>query len=100
MSFLGVGAPEALLVGIVALVVFGPKGLADVGGMQRNACMSACMCVHVCACLCMPGWRLGQRVLQSWVVCSATHACLHVYVCVRARALVGGRQGHEAGKLL
>jgi len=29
MSFLGVGAPEALLVGIVALVVFGPKGLAD-----------------------------------------------------------------------
>jgi Sec-independent protein translocase protein TatA len=31
MSFLGVGAPEAILVGIVALVVFGPKGLAEVG---------------------------------------------------------------------
>lgn len=30
MSFLGVGAPEAILVGIVALVVFGPKGLAEV----------------------------------------------------------------------
>ncbi len=30
MSFLGVGAPEAILVAIVALVVFGPKGLADV----------------------------------------------------------------------
>jgi len=30
MSFLGVGAPEALLVGVVALVVFGPKGLAEV----------------------------------------------------------------------
>lgn len=29
MSFFGVGAPEALLVGVVALVVFGPKGLAD-----------------------------------------------------------------------
>lgn len=28
-SFLGVGAPEAVLVAIVALVVFGPKGLAD-----------------------------------------------------------------------
>jgi TatA/E family protein of Tat protein translocase len=28
-SFLGVGAPEALLVGVVALVVFGPKGLAE-----------------------------------------------------------------------
>lgn len=30
MSFLGVGAPEAILVAVVALVVFGPKGLADV----------------------------------------------------------------------
>ncbi|KAI7837812.1 hypothetical protein COHA_008301, partial [Chlorella ohadii] len=28
-SFLGVGAPEAILVGVVALVVFGPKGLAQ-----------------------------------------------------------------------
>ncbi|KAK9817014.1 hypothetical protein WJX72_008329 [[Myrmecia] bisecta] len=28
-SFLGVGAPEALLVGVVALIVFGPKGLAE-----------------------------------------------------------------------
>lgn len=29
-SFLGVGAPEAFVVGVVALIVFGPKGLADV----------------------------------------------------------------------
>ena len=28
-SILGVGAPEALLVGVVALLVFGPKGLAE-----------------------------------------------------------------------
>ena len=28
-SFLGVGAPEALVVGVVALLVFGPKGLAE-----------------------------------------------------------------------
>ncbi|PRW34100.1 Sec-independent translocase chloroplastic [Chlorella sorokiniana] len=28
-SFLGVGAPEAILVGVVALLVFGPKGLAQ-----------------------------------------------------------------------
>jgi len=28
-SFLGVGAPEAVLVGVVALVLFGPKGLAQ-----------------------------------------------------------------------
>ena len=29
-AFFGVGAPEAVLVGVVALVVFGPKGLAEV----------------------------------------------------------------------
>lgn len=29
-AFFGVGAPEAVLVGVVALVVFGPKGLAQV----------------------------------------------------------------------
>jgi hypothetical protein len=29
-SFFGVGAPEALLVGAVALIVFGPKGLVEV----------------------------------------------------------------------
>ena len=28
-SIFGVGAPEALVIGVVALVVFGPKGLAD-----------------------------------------------------------------------
>eukprot|EP00884_Botryococcus_braunii_P002872 jgi/Botrbrau1/12586/Bobra.0169s0115.1 len=28
-SFFGVGAPEAILVGVVALVVFGPRGLAE-----------------------------------------------------------------------
>lgn len=31
-SFFGVGAPEAVLVGLVALVIFGPQGLAEVGG--------------------------------------------------------------------
>ena len=29
-AFFGVGAPEALLVGAVALVVFGPQGLVEV----------------------------------------------------------------------
>lgn len=28
-AFLGIGAPEAVLVGVVALVLFGPKGLAQ-----------------------------------------------------------------------
>ena len=31
-SFLGVGAPEAFVIAIVALLVFGPKGLAEVRG--------------------------------------------------------------------
>jgi|AntAceMinimDraft_5_1070358.scaffolds.fasta_scaffold06730_3 TatA/E family protein of Tat protein translocase len=29
-SLFGVGAPEALVIGVVALLVFGPKGLADI----------------------------------------------------------------------
>ena len=48
MSFLGVGAPEAVLVAVVALVVFGPKGLADVrvlswAGVSRRARAAAVM---------------------------------------------------------
>lgn len=38
-AFLGVGTPEVLVIGVVALIVFGPKGLADVakqlGGIVR-----------------------------------------------------------------
>lgn len=39
-SIFGVGAPEAVLVGVVALVVFGPRGLAQVSqgaphGLER-----------------------------------------------------------------
>jgi hypothetical protein len=34
-SLLGVGAPEALVIGVVALLVFGPKGLAEV--LQQRA---------------------------------------------------------------
>lgn len=29
-SLFGVGAPEVLVIGVVALLVFGPKGLAEV----------------------------------------------------------------------
>lgn len=43
----GVGAPEALLVGVVALVVFGPKGLAEV----------------------------RRSLLASWITCSAVVRC-------------------------
>lgn len=41
-SFLGVGAPEAILVAVVALVVFGPKGLADVSHTaSRRPCIGS-----------------------------------------------------------
>lgn len=34
-SLFGVGAPEALVIGVVALLVFGPKGLAEVSCVVR-----------------------------------------------------------------
>ena len=40
-SLLGVGAPEALVIGVVALLVFGPKGLAEV---FKRALFSASLC--------------------------------------------------------
>ena len=44
-SFFGVGAPEAVLVGLVALVIFGPQGLAEViiHTMQlHRVCCASC----------------------------------------------------------
>jgi hypothetical protein len=38
-SLLGVGAPEALVIGVVALLVFGPKGLAEVIIMCNSFCI-------------------------------------------------------------
>jgi hypothetical protein len=38
-SLFGVGAPEALVIGVVALLVFGPKGLAEVNLAQAGACL-------------------------------------------------------------
>lgn len=35
-SLFGVGAPEALVIGVVALLVFGPKGLAEVSCAWRR----------------------------------------------------------------
>lgn len=40
-SLLGVGAPEALVIGVVALLVFGPKGLAEVWGALSHFLLSA-----------------------------------------------------------
>ncbi|KAL6541565.1 hypothetical protein OROGR_011051 [Orobanche gracilis] len=37
-SLFGVGAPEVLVIGVVALLVFGPKGLAEL----RRHCYSLC----------------------------------------------------------
>ena len=35
-SFFGVGAPEAFVIAIVSLLVFGPKGLAEVRGRSSG----------------------------------------------------------------
>ena len=40
-ALFGVGAPEAVLVGVVALVVFGPKGLAEASPRCGATCRSA-----------------------------------------------------------
>jgi mttA/Hcf106 family len=45
-SFFGVGAPEAVLVGLVALVIFGPQGLAEVL-IENNASSCDVCCVRV-----------------------------------------------------
>jgi hypothetical protein len=49
-SFFGVGAPEALLVAVVSLIVFGPKGLAEARpdinsplDFRWPLCMCGCM---------------------------------------------------------
>lgn len=41
-SFFGVGAPEAVVVGLVAVVIFGPQGLAEVimGDWHIIACLT------------------------------------------------------------
>jgi len=39
-SLLGVGAPEVLVIGVVALLVFGPKGLAEACNLSLSLCLS------------------------------------------------------------
>lgn len=41
-SLFGVGAPEALVIGVVALLVFGPKGLAEVSLIEGYATLPPC----------------------------------------------------------
>ena len=41
-ALFGVGAPEAVLVGVVALVVFGPKGLAE----ASLPCVAKCYAIY------------------------------------------------------
>ena len=48
-ALFGVGAPEAVLVGVVALVVFGPKGLAEASPHCAATCRSApCKGLELC----------------------------------------------------
>jgi len=48
-SFLGVGAPEAFVIAVVSLLVFGPKGLAEV-------CPSLFLLPEGIAPASLPGW--------------------------------------------
>jgi len=54
-SLFGVGAPEALVIGVVALLVFGPKGLAEVN-LRIQPCQLYSFCsgsyftLYYCAC--------------------------------------------------
>ena len=54
-SLFGVGAPEALVIGVVALLVFGPKGLAEVN-LRIQPCQLYSFCsgsyFTLCYCAC------------------------------------------------
>jgi hypothetical protein len=56
-AIFGVGAPEALLVGVVALVVFGPKGLIEV----HNLCLLASIGAIGCLCSNLIGFTDMQQ---------------------------------------
>lgn len=45
-SLFGVGAPEVLVIGVVALLVFGPKGLAEVSFPFCAAVFKGCVCMR------------------------------------------------------
>lgn len=47
-SLFGVGAPEALVIGVVALLVFGPKGLAEVIVTSSAIYLTVCCLVIIC----------------------------------------------------
>lgn len=66
-SFLGVGAPEAILVAVVALVVFGPKGLADVSTPATSAGGIGLFA----DCICSP-----EVAMQAGADCSCCLCCL------------------------
>lgn len=56
-SLFGVGAPEALVIGVVALLVFGPKGLAEVSLIDVYLCTSCSVSFFFsknfkCFCIC------------------------------------------------
>lgn len=110
-SFFGVGAPEALLVGVVALVVFGPKGLAEVGGPRRTcpagtplagpgaraspppkgAPFGPFACMH-----CMAPARL--RLVDAWILCARPHTC-RLLAPLRERATPGIHACATEGRL-
>lgn len=61
MSFLGVGAPEAIMVAVVALVVFGPKGLAEVRLQDVTTMQAVLQQIHSSI-----SFMLSNRLQRAW----------------------------------
>ena len=78
-SIFGVGAPEAVLVGVVALVVFGPRGLAQAshGALQLLECYEHTG-QHMSRISLAETLELPSRSAQSvWTASQRTSCCLH-----------------------
>lgn len=67
-SLFGVGAPEALVIGVVALLVFGPKGLAEVSLIDVSLCNYCCVILFV------------SKNFNFFCIC---YSCLLCFVIVR-----------------
>lgn len=67
-SFFGVGAPEAVLVGLVALVIFGPQGLAEV---RVHIMQSVLYVMHVSCKLLLKGPDLRTHHGPTRLLCES-----------------------------
>ncbi len=91
-SFLGVGAPEAFVIAIVSLLVFGPKGLAEVRFCERlvSVCVvgSTDWCATVTVCRLQRTWaRRCARSSPPSGSCSRCHRTSSLHLTRRCADL-------------